>query len=48
MLGMQLTQNAEGNFHDPITFKVFSPYVHLVFIKHTVSVVGVLIPGKCF
>ena len=31
-------QNAEGNYHDPITFKVFSPHVHLVFLKNTGNV----------
>lgn len=41
-------QNSEGNYHDPITFKVFSPYVHLVFIKHTVSAtLARLILGEC-
>lgn len=30
-------QNSEGAYHDPITFKVFSPHVHIVFLKNTVS-----------
>jgi hypothetical protein len=23
--------------HDPITYKVFSPHIHIVFLKNTVS-----------
>lgn len=36
-LTLAKTQNSEGNYHDPITYKVFSPHVHIVFIKNTVS-----------
>lgn len=34
---MLISQNSEGAYHDPISFKVFSPYVHIVFLKNTVS-----------
>lgn len=30
-------QNSDGNMHDPITYKVFSPHIHIVFLKNTVS-----------
>jgi peptidyl-prolyl cis-trans isomerase-like protein 2 len=32
-----IEQNAEGQMHDPITYKVFSPHIHIVFLKTTVS-----------
>ncbi|UOH84054.1 hypothetical protein LQV05_000847 [Cryptococcus neoformans] len=34
----QKVQNAEGNLHDPITYKVFSPHIHIVFLKNTGNV----------
>lgn len=37
LLKLNFSKNAEGNYHDPITFKVFSNHVHIVFLKNTVS-----------
>ena len=37
----QLTvQNSDGNMHDPITYKVFSPHIHIVFLRNTVRFLG--------
>lgn len=40
LLKLNFAKNAEGNYHDPITFKVFSNHVHIVFLKNTVGCSG--------
>lgn len=40
LIKLNFFKNSEGNYHDPITFKVFSPHVHIVFLKNTVGVDG--------
>lgn len=38
-------KNAEGNLHDPITYKVFSPHIHIVFLKNTVRFLSFFLGG---
>ncbi|GMK57825.1 hypothetical protein CspeluHIS016_0406590 [Cutaneotrichosporon spelunceum] len=38
LVKLNFAKNAEGNYHDPITFKVFSNHVHIVFLKNTGNV----------
>ncbi|TXT08649.1 hypothetical protein VHUM_02777 [Vanrija humicola] len=38
LIKLNFFKNSEGNYHDPITFKVFSPHVHIVFLKNTGNV----------
>ncbi|WVQ83371.1 peptidyl-prolyl cis-trans isomerase-like 2 [Cryptococcus sp. DSM 104549] len=38
LIKLNFSKNAEGNMHDPITYKVFSPHVHIVFLKNTGNV----------
>ncbi|WWC59286.1 peptidyl-prolyl cis-trans isomerase-like 2 [Kwoniella dejecticola CBS 10117] len=38
LIKLNLFKNAEGNMHDPITYKVFSPHIHIVFLKNTGNV----------
>ncbi|RXK37207.1 peptidyl-prolyl cis-trans isomerase-like 2 [Tremella mesenterica] len=38
LIKLNFAKNAEGNMHDPITYKVFSPHVHIVFLKNTGNV----------
>lgn len=38
LIKLNFFKNAEGNMHDPITYKVFSPHVHIVFLRNTGNV----------
>ncbi|WVR04605.1 peptidyl-prolyl cis-trans isomerase-like 2 [Kwoniella sp. DSM 27419] len=38
LIKLNFAKNAEGNLHDPITYKVFSPHIHIVFLKNTGNV----------
>ncbi|OCF37351.1 peptidyl-prolyl cis-trans isomerase-like 2 [Kwoniella heveanensis BCC8398] len=38
LIKLNFSKNAEGNLHDPITYKVFSPHIHIVFLKNTGNV----------
>ncbi|OXL06312.1 peptidyl-prolyl cis-trans isomerase-like 2 [Cryptococcus neoformans Gb118] len=38
LVKLNFFRNAEGNLHDPITYKVFSPHIHIVFLKNTGNV----------
>ncbi|WVO18749.1 peptidyl-prolyl cis-trans isomerase-like 2 [Cryptococcus decagattii] len=38
LIKLNFFRNAEGNLHDPITYKVFSPHIHIVFLKNTGNV----------
>ncbi|KAK8847361.1 peptidyl-prolyl cis-trans isomerase-like 2 [Kwoniella newhampshirensis] len=38
LIKLNFAKNAEGNFHDPITYKVFSPHIHIVFLRNTGNV----------
>ncbi|WVW78497.1 peptidyl-prolyl cis-trans isomerase-like 2 [Kwoniella bestiolae CBS 10118] len=38
LIKLNFFKNAEGNMHDPITYKVFSPHIHIVFLKNTGNV----------
>ena len=38
LIKLNFFKNAEGQMHDPITYKVFSPHVHIVFLKNTGNV----------
>lgn len=38
LLNQASLQNAEGNMHDPITYKPFTEHTHIVFLRPTVSV----------
>ncbi|KAL7423807.1 cyclophilin peptidyl-prolyl cis-trans isomerase Cyp8 [Cryptotrichosporon argae] len=38
LIKLNFFKNSEGNMHDPITFKVFSPHVHIVFLRNTGNV----------
>lgn len=48
LVKLNFAKNAEGNYHDPITFKVFSNHVHIVFIKTTVSLPPTWLDGSPF
>jgi len=38
LIKLNFFKNSEGNYHDPITYKVFSPHVHIVFLRNTGNV----------
>ncbi|ORX38871.1 hypothetical protein BD324DRAFT_617632 [Kockovaella imperatae] len=38
LIKLNFFKNSEGNYHDPITYKVFSPHIHIVFLKTTGNV----------
>jgi peptidyl-prolyl cis-trans isomerase-like protein 2 len=38
LIKINFSKNAEGKLHDPITYKVFSPHIHIVFLKNTGNV----------
>ena len=38
LIKLTFAKNAEGQYHDPITYKVFSPHIHIVFLKNTGNV----------
>ncbi|ORY31009.1 peptidyl-prolyl cis-trans isomerase-like 2 [Naematelia encephala] len=38
LIKLNFFKNSEGKMHDPITYKVFSPHVHIVFLKNTGNV----------
>ncbi|KAK1921557.1 peptidyl-prolyl cis-trans isomerase-like 2 [Papiliotrema laurentii] len=38
LIKLNFFKNSEGQMHDPITYKVFSPHIHIVFLKNTGNV----------
>ncbi|KAK4685334.1 peptidyl-prolyl cis-trans isomerase-like 2, partial [Tremellales sp. Uapishka_1] len=38
LIKLNFFKNGEGTVHDPITYKVFSPHIHIVFLKNTGNV----------